>query len=119
VHTLDEVLGQVRESGTTVYAIGLGPRVDKDGLTKVAEVSGGAAYFPEDVTQLADRYRRVVDDLRRRYLVTYTSTNSTRDGAWRNVEITTGRADMVIRSAGGYTAPGRARPAAQQEHEED
>jgi VWFA-related protein len=118
-HTLDEVLAQVRESGTTVYAIGLGPRVDKDGLTKVAEVSGGAAYFPEDVTQLADRYRRVVDDLRRRYLVTYTSTNSTRDGAWRNVEITTGRADMVIRSAGGYTAPGRARPAAQQEHEED
>jgi Ca-activated chloride channel homolog len=114
-HTLDDVLGQVRESGTTVYAIGLGPRVDKDGLTKVAEASGGAAYFPEDVSQLADRYRRVVDDLRRRYLVTYTSTNSTRDGAWREVEITTARQDMVIRSAGGYNAPGRARPAAQQE----
>ena len=118
-HTLEDVVAQVRESGTTVYAIGLGPRVDQAGLTKVAEVSGGAAYFPEDVSQLADRYRRVVDDLRRRYLVTYTSTNHARDGAWRNVEITTGRPDMVIRSAGGYAAPGRARPAAQQEHEED
>ena len=46
----------------------------------------------------------------RRYLVTYTSTNSTRDGGWREVAITAGRPDVIIRSAGGYTAPGRARP---------
>lgn len=109
-HTLDDVVGQLKDSGTTVYAIGLGPRVDADGLRRVAEASGGAAYFPEDVSQLPDRYRRVVDDLRRRYLVTYTSTNSTRDGAWRDVAIETARPGVVIRSAGGYTAPGRARP---------
>jgi len=106
-HTLQDVLAQVRETGTTVYAIGLGPRVDREGLERVAIASGGSAYFPEDVTQLPDRYRRVVDDLRRRFLVTYTSTNGKRDGSWRTVEITTARPDLVIRSAGGYAAPGR------------
>jgi VWFA-related protein len=109
-HTLDDVLAQLKDSGTTVYAIGLGPRVDADGLRRVAEASGGAAYFPEDVSQLPDRYRRVVDDLRRRYLVTYTSTNNTRDGAWRDVAIETARPGVVIRSAGGYTAPERVHP---------
>ncbi|MCC7032023.1 MAG: VWA domain-containing protein [Acidobacteria bacterium] len=113
-HTLADVLAQVRDTETTVYAIGLGPRVDREGLARVAEASGGAAYFPEDVSQLADRYRRVVDDLRRRYLITYTSTNSTRDGAWREVQITTSRPGLVVRSVGGYNAPGRAKPASQE-----
>jgi VWFA-related protein len=109
-HTLEDVLGQLKDTGATVYAIGLGPRVDVDGLTRVAEASGGAAYFPEDVSQLPDRYRRVVDDLRRRYLVTYTSTNNARDGGWRDVTIETPRPGVVIRSVGGYTAPGPNRP---------
>jgi hypothetical protein len=106
-HTLADVLAHVRDSETTVYAIGLGPRVDREGLIKVAEASGGTAYFPDDVSQLADRYRRVVDDLRRRYLVTYTSTNSRRDGGWREVSITAAQPGLVIRSVGGYAAPGR------------
>jgi VWFA-related protein len=116
-HTLADVLAEIRGSGTTIYAIGLGPRVDTEGLTRVAHASGGSAYFPDDVSQLPDRYRRVVDDLRRRYLLTYTSTNNTRNGAWREVEITTDRPNVIIRSAGGYTAPGHARPTAQ-EHQE-
>jgi hypothetical protein len=69
------------------------------------------------VSQLPDRYRRVVDDLRRRYLVTYTSSNYARDGAWREVTIETTRPGVVIRSVGGYNAPGRSRvtAAAQQD----
>lgn len=109
IHTLDEVLAALRETGTTVYAIGLGPNVDRQGLDRVALASGGAAYFPEDASQLTDHYRRVVDDLRRRYILTYTSTNSRRDGGWREVEITSPRAGLVIRSAGGYAAPRPAR----------
>ncbi len=109
IHTLDEVLAALRETGTTVYAIGLGPNVDREGLERVAGASGGVAYFPEDASQLGDEYRRVVDDLRRRYIVTYTSTNSRRDGGWREVEIASPGTGLVIRSAGGYAAPGPAR----------
>jgi Ca-activated chloride channel homolog len=74
-------------------------------LQRIADASGGAAYFPADVSTLPDEYRRVLDDLRRRYIVTYTSTNSTRDGAFRAVRITSRKPGFVIRSRPGYTAP--------------
>lgn len=111
-HTLDDVLRQVRDTETTIYAIGLGPNVDREGLTRVTAASGGTAYFPEDVTLLAAQYARVIDDLRRRYVITYTSTNGSRDGGWREVTISAPGADLVIHSAGGYAAPGVARAAA-------
>ena len=96
---------QVAETDTTVYAIGLGNNVDRAALQRIADDSGGAAYFPQDVTALPQEYRHVLDDLRRRYIVSYTSTNSTRNGAWRNVTITTRIPGFIIRSRRGYTAP--------------
>ena len=103
--TLDEVIDKIADSAATVYAIGLGANVDRAALQRVADASGGAAYFPADVAALPDEYRRVVDDLRRRYVVTYTSTNAARDGNWRAVRIVARRPGFVIRSRGGYTAP--------------
>ena len=104
-HTLEQVIEKIAASPATVYAIGLGANVDRDALQRVADASGGAAYFPADVAALPDEYRRVVEDLRRRYVVTYTSTNPARDGNWRAVRIVARRPDFVIRSRGGYTAP--------------
>ena len=43
--------------------------------------------MPQDVSTLGDEFQRVVEDLRRRYIVGYTSTNGERDGKWREVEI--------------------------------
>ena len=70
-----------------IYAIGLGKGIDRPFLEKLAAMTNGEAYFPSDVSMLAADYKRVVEDLRRRYIVGYTSTNSTRDGKWRNVEL--------------------------------
>jgi VWFA-related protein len=104
-HTLEELLAKLAETDTTVYAIGLGARVDRPALQRIADESGGAAYFPEDVAALPAEYRRVVDDLRRRYVLTYTSTNDARDGAWRAITIASRKPGFVIRSRRGYTAP--------------
>jgi Ca-activated chloride channel homolog len=104
-HTLADVLAKLGETQTAIYPIGLGARVDREALQKIADASGGAAYFPADVSTLPDEYRRVLDDLRRRYIVTYTSTNSARDGAFRVVRITSRKPGFVIRSRPGYTAP--------------
>jgi VWFA-related protein len=104
-HTLADVLAKLGETQTAIYPIGLGAKVDREALQKIADASGGAAYFPADVSTLPDEYRRVLDDLRRRYIVTYTSTNGTRDGAFRAVRITSRKPGFVIRSRPGYTAP--------------
>ena len=104
-HTLADVLDVLRESNTTVYAIGLGTNVDREALERITAMSGGSASFPVDATALEGEFRRVVDDLRRRYLLVYTSTNSVRDGAWREVRLSTTTPAVTIRSAGGFHAP--------------
>ena len=105
VRSLDDVLGALEEVDATVYAIGLGPDVDRGTLERIAEVSSGEAYFPADVTVLGADYRRILENLRRRYVISYTSTNRTYDGAWRQVEIRPRRGDIAVQSAGGYFAP--------------
>jgi len=105
--TQQDVFLALRDTDAAIYPIGLGPRVDRELLQRLAAESGGAAYFPEDVSTLREEYTRIVEELRRRYLVSYTSTNAARDGAWRTVEIRTRQAHLAIRSRGGYAAPDR------------
>jgi hypothetical protein len=68
-------------------------------------LSGGQTYFPTDVSELKDQYHRIVENMRRRYVLSYTSTNIKRDGAWRTVEIRPKSQDIVVTSRGGYFAP--------------
>jgi Ca-activated chloride channel homolog len=107
VRTLKDVFAALEETDALIYAIGLGPRVDRALLERIAAESGGVAYFPDDVSSLRSDYARIVEDLRRRYVVSYTSTNGTRDGAWRVVEIQTRQPDTTVRGRGGYFAPER------------
>jgi hypothetical protein len=88
-----------------VYAIGLGPTVDRDTLLRLAEAASGEAYFPTAVDELGGEYRRILENLRRRYVLSYSSTNVARDGAWRKVEIRALRPGLVIDTRGGYFAP--------------
>jgi Ca-activated chloride channel family protein len=101
------VLNLIRDTGVVVYSIGLGPKVDRDTLERIARTSGGEAFFSLEAATLAAEYRRVLEDLRRRYVITYTSTNSARDGGWRKVEVRSRREGIVITGQTGYRAPAK------------
>jgi VWFA-related protein len=105
--TLAQILDLAREIDATVLPIGLGTNLDRPGLERLAEISGGVASFPADVSQLRDQFARTVENLRRRYVLAYTSTNGSRDGSWRTVEIRSRSSKHVIRSRSGYFAPER------------
>jgi VWFA-related protein len=106
VSHLNDVAVLIQQTGAVMFGIGLGVNVDQDPLKKIAEWSGGRALFPADVSELTAEYRRVVDDLRRRYLVGYTSSHIRHDGAWREVQIrVNGLPNATVRSTGGYRAP--------------
>jgi Ca-activated chloride channel family protein len=106
-HTLADVLKDAQEVDAVVFGIGLGPSVDRNILQTLAAKSGGEAYFPDDPSVLETSYKRILENLRRRWVVRYTSTNPSRDGAWRPVEITTRFPGAVVHSRGGYFAPGK------------
>ncbi len=101
----EDVLFKLQQTEATVYAVGVGTNVDRPRLQQLADRSGGAAYFPEDVTALAADYQKILDELRRRYVVGYESTNRARNGEWRKVEVSVRQRDVTIRSRGGYFAP--------------
>ena len=103
--TWEEVLRKLEQSQATVYAIGIGTRLDRTRLQALADRSGGAAYFPSDASELAAEYRKVLDELRRRYVVAWESTNRRRDGQWRRVEIRVRQRDVTVRSRDGYFEP--------------
>jgi len=48
-----------------------------------------------------------VENLRRRYVLSYTSTNSNHDGEWRTVEIRSRARSLTVATLGGYYAPDR------------
>jgi Ca-activated chloride channel family protein len=106
VRQFRDVAELIEDTGTLMFGIGLGVNVDRETLEQIAELSGGRALFPADVTKLAAQYQRVVDDLRRRYVVGYTSSHIQHDGSWRSVQIRVKELPTaMIRSAGGYMAP--------------
>jgi len=107
VRTWDDALHLLQQVDATVFAVGLGTKLDQGRLQMLATQSGGQAYFPEEVAQLAGQYERIIENLRHRYIVSYTSTNSKRDGAWRNVEIKARSNGVIISSRSGYFAPDR------------
>jgi Ca-activated chloride channel homolog len=105
LRTWDEVLQKLEQTEATVYAVGIGSRVEQVRLQQLARKSGGAAYFPTSVSSLAADYHKILDEIRRRYIIGYQSTNHTRDGGWRLVDIQTREKGVEIRSRGGYYAP--------------
>lgn len=102
---LADVLKLIKETDATIFPIALGPSVDRAPLEEFSTLSGGEAYFPVEVASLRTEYRRIVENLRRRYVLSYTSTNTARDGGWRKVEIRSRSANLVVKSRGGYFAP--------------
>jgi Ca-activated chloride channel family protein len=107
VTTFDQLLKTLRETQATVFTIALGSNVDRERLERIATESAGESYFPETVEALPAEYARIIEDLRRRYIVSYTSTNAARNGAWRPVDIRTSLTGVTVRSRGGYFAPER------------
>lgn len=105
VRKFDELMTQLRSVDAVIYAVGVGPNVDREVLQRLAATSGGQAYFTEDVLQLEGEYRRIVDTLRRRWIVGYSSTNTERNGGWRAVTIRMRSGSAVAHSRGGYFAP--------------
>jgi VWFA-related protein len=104
-HTLAEVLKLGRSVGAMVFPIGLGPKVERDVLNRLAAESGGTAYYASESGALVEQFRQIIDNLRRRFVVGYTSTNSTHDGAWRAVDIRVHGGAASVSSLGGYFAP--------------
>ena len=88
---IDEAIERAQKADALIYAIGIGDRytfgVDEGALRKIAEKTGGRAYFPRHERDLNDAFMQIQRDLREQYLVAYSPSNKARDGSYRKIEI--------------------------------
>ena len=88
---MDEAIEGAQKADALIYAIGIGDRytynVNEGSLKKIAEKTGGRAYFPRHERDLRDAFAQIQKDLREQYLVAYSPLNKSRDGSYRKIEI--------------------------------
>jgi VWFA-related protein len=65
-------------------------------------VTGGQAFFPNAMKDVESAYDKVLAEIKGQYHLGYQSSNTTKDGAWRKVEIRLKRPDLRVRSRKGY-----------------
>lgn len=88
---IHDAIERAQKADALIYAIGIGDRytfnVDEGSLRKIAEATGGRAYFPRHERDLNDAFTQIQRDLREQYLVAYSPSNKSRDGSYRRIEI--------------------------------
>ncbi|HJZ69234.1 MAG TPA: VWA domain-containing protein [Blastocatellia bacterium] len=103
-----EAIERTWRSEIIVYSVGIGGPmgVDHGTLKKIAEETGGRAFFPKSEDDLDKAYAQIDEDLRSQYVLAYTPANAARDGSFRTIQVKVrNHADLTVRHRRGYFAP--------------
>ena len=79
------------------------PKNDKI-LKRLAEETGGRAFFPAKIDEMAVNFQDISIELRTQYSLAYRSANRQRDGGFRSIKINTNRKDAKVFHRKGYYA---------------
>jgi Ca-activated chloride channel family protein len=74
-------------------------------LERIADATGGRAFRPFQLSDVADAFSQIQDDLRSQYALSYNPQNFAHDGRYRTIEIMANRKGLKVRSRNGYYAP--------------
>lgn len=88
---LDDAVQAALKAEAIIYAVGIGDDfyggVDKGSLGRIAERTGGRAYFPRDERQLREAFKQIEEEMRSQYLIAYEPVDQKTDGTFRKIEV--------------------------------
>jgi VWFA-related protein len=108
--TREEAIEMALRTETIIYTIstnitgspGKGDKV----LERIAQATGGRAFFPFQITEVANAFSEIQDELRSQYALSYRPTEFVADGRYHTVEIVAPkRKNVRVRTRRGYYAP--------------
>ena len=110
--TIPQVIEAARRAEATIYAISTNdsPTVSRGDklLKRLAEETGGRAFFPNKVEDVVKAFDTIQDELRSQYAVSYKPADFESDGRYRSIVIQARNdKDVIIRARKGYFAPSR------------
>jgi VWFA-related protein len=108
-YTQAQAIEMAQRAEVIIYAIstddsGLILRGDKN-LEKIAEATGGRAFFPFKMKDIKNSFTAIEDELRSQYVVSYHPADFDADGRYRSIEISALKKDLQVRARKGYYAP--------------
>jgi Ca-activated chloride channel homolog len=115
-HSLADTITEARHSDAIIYAIGVygsddtksDKRKGQRALEALADATGGAAFFPEDVGDTEAICTQIAHDIRNQYTLAYYPTNTAQDGTFRSVLVQVfpprGMSKLTVRTRSGYYA---------------
>ena len=104
---LDDVERRLEASDVTLYMIGQGRGLTHENLKRVMEQlvkpTGGRVFSTADIDELQEAFGDLLEELSNQYQLTYQTTNTNRDTAWRRIRVEVdGYAN--VRARDGYRA---------------
>ena len=96
---------EVTNAPIYVIAQGRGTRERslKQGLDRLADVSGGRSFYTDKIDELGGVFAEITADLASQYLLAYDPVKAERDGSWRAIRVeVTGK--HRVRARQGYRA---------------
>jgi VWFA-related protein len=111
--TEEEIIKLVEQSLATIYTVGIFNPHDKDKnpgfLRRLAEISGGEYYRPQNISHLVGVCEKIAHDIRNRYTLGYSPKNTVFKGKVRKLRVTAtnpgdGR-QLQVRTRTQYHAP--------------
>lgn len=107
--TLEEAMHHLQgKDSPVVYAIGLmgfGQPAGRQALQKIADATGGSAFFPDNREAVGDVTLNLAHDLRRQYTLAYKPVKQTPNGAYHPVVVEArapGYGKLTVRTRTGY-----------------
>ena len=105
----EEAIEMAQRAGVIVYTIGTSLSQDKNRgdkvLERIAETTGGRAFFPFKIQDVANAFSDIQDELRSQYVLAYKPADFLADGRYRSIDISTPNKKLRVRSRKGYFAP--------------
>lgn len=74
-------------------------------LQRIADATGGRAFFPFQIRDVSDSFTSIQDELRSQYAMAYKPANFASDGRYRTIEIVAQEKGLRVRTRKGYYAP--------------
>jgi len=113
--SLEDALETAQRTDTVIHVIGVADYAFYGGMgfgysgegyaRKLAEQTGGRSIFVRNEKKLEEAFSQISEELRTQYVLGYYSTNRSKDGKFRKVEIKLKRNDAKALARRGYYAP--------------
>jgi VWFA-related protein len=106
---ITDAIKECQRAETIVYAISTDVKPSRDqgddNLKAIADATGGRAFYPTQIEDVASGFSSIEEELRSQYLLEYIPADFKQDGAFRTIYLQANDPRYHVRAQRGYFAP--------------